>query len=104
MSKYLHFGFYWGTQIADPKKILLGNGNQYRYIIVNEKSDFPAVYIRKLLKEAHANSIAKLKWAKENKPVLAAAVKKPVAKGATITKSISPVKRRPGITPVKKKK
>src|SRR3984957_14814562 len=32
-SKYVHFGFYWGSQIADPDKILLGKGNQYRYII-----------------------------------------------------------------------
>ena len=104
MSKYLHFGFFWGTQIADPKKILLGKGNQYRYIIVKEKNDFPAIYIKKLLKEAHANSVAKLKLAKETKPRTAGVGKRPFLRGATITKSISPVKKRPGIPLVKKKK
>jgi hypothetical protein len=83
LSKYVHFGFYWGTEIADPDKILLGKGNQYRYIIVKSKSDFPKTYIRKLLKEAYANSLAKVKD------------KKQILKGATITKSISPVKKRP---------
>src|ERR1700730_14455064 len=33
-SENVHFGFYGGTQIADPKKILLGQGNQYRYLLV----------------------------------------------------------------------
>src|SRR5260221_5351189 len=27
-SKNVHFGFYWGSQIADPKKLLIGAGNQ----------------------------------------------------------------------------
>src|SRR3979409_245690 len=31
-NDYVHFGFYWGTQIADPEKMLEGKGNQYRYI------------------------------------------------------------------------
>ena len=29
------FGFYWGSEIDDPEKILLGQGNQYRYILVD---------------------------------------------------------------------
>jgi hypothetical protein len=91
-NKYVHFGFYWGSEIADPDKILLGKGNQYRYIIVKNKIDFPKTYIKKLLKEAYANSLAKVKD------------KKQIIKGATITKSISPVKKRPGVIPVKKKK
>jgi len=84
MPRYVHFGFYWGSQIADPKKMLLGKGNQYRYIIVKNKADFPKTYIRKLLKEAYANSLAKVKD------------KSQLMKNATITKSISPVKKRPG--------
>ena len=60
-TKNIHFGFYWGTEIADPKKILLGNGNQYRYILVKNRADFPITYIRKLVKEAYANSLAKVK-------------------------------------------
>ena len=90
MSKYVHFGFYWGAQIADPEKKLLGNGNQYRYIIVKDKEDFPKTYIRKLLKEAYANSLAKVKDPKQ------------IIKGATIVKSISPAKKRPGMVRVKK--
>jgi hypothetical protein len=91
-NKYVHFGFYWGSEIADPEKILLGKGNQYRYIIVKNKSDFPKTYIKKLVKEAYANSLAKVKD------------KKQIMKGVTITKSISPVKKRPGIIPGKKKR
>src|SRR5882762_11746568 len=54
-SNNVHFGFYWGSQIADPKKILLGEGNQYRYILVKNKDEFPKAYVKKLLKEAYAN-------------------------------------------------
>jgi len=85
-SHNVHFGFYWGSKIADPEKLLLGEGNQYRYIIVKNKNDFPKVYIRKLLKEAHAYSFGKMKG------------KKQILKGTTITKSISPVKRGRGKT------
>jgi len=92
LPKYAHFGFYWGSQIADPEKLLLGKGNQYRYIIVKEQKDLPKPYIKKLLKEAYANSLAKVKDKKE------------IVKGKTIVKSISPIKKRPGmITPKKKK-
>lgn len=90
-NKYVHFGFYWGTQIADPEKMLEGKGNQYRYIKVMSKNDFPQKYIKMLLKEAYANSLAKLK------------TKKQELKGATIVKSISPKKKRPGIIPPMKK-
>src|SRR5215217_6475299 len=40
-SKNIHFGFYWGSEISDPEKKLIGQGNQYRYILVNDKKDFP---------------------------------------------------------------
>src|SRR5882672_5341516 len=56
-SHNVHFGFYWGSQIADPDKILLGKGNQYRYILVTDQKTFPKIYIKKLLKEAYANSL-----------------------------------------------
>ena len=90
-SNNVHFGFYWGSQIADPKKILLGEGNQYRYILVKSKEDFPETYIKKLLKEAHANSLAKVKD------------KKQLMHGATMTKSISATKRPSGRVATKKK-
>jgi hypothetical protein len=91
-SGNVHFGFYWGSEIADLDKILLGKGNQYRYILVKNKTDFPKTYIKKLLKEAYANSLAKVKD------------KKQIIKGATITKSVSSVKRAAGKIQVKKKK
>jgi hypothetical protein len=92
LPRYVHFGFFWGSQLADPKKILLGKGNQYRYIIVNNIADFPNTYIKKLLKEAYAYSLSRIKD------------KKDIAEGLTVVKSISPVKKRPGSMPVKKKK
>lgn len=36
-SKNVHFGFHWGNELLDPDKILLGEGNQYRYILVKDK-------------------------------------------------------------------
>ena len=80
-SKNIHFGFYWGSELSDPDKILLGEGNQYRYILVTDKNKFPKTYIRKLVKEAYANSLAKVKH------------KKQIMNGQTIVKSISEKKR-----------
>jgi len=80
-SMNIHFGFYWGSEIGDPEKKLLGKGNQYRYILVKNKADFPKNYITKLMKEAFANSLAKVKD------------KKQLCEGLTITKSISAAKR-----------
>jgi len=84
-EKYVHFGFYYGSQIADPDKTLLGNENQYRYIKLEYKGDFLNTYIniKKLLKEAYANSLAKVND------------KTQIMEGQTITKSISPVKKDP---------
>jgi len=98
-NKYVHFGFYWGSRIADPEKKLLGNGNQYRYIKVKTRNDFPKAYIKSLLKEAYAYSLAKMAAA-----TTANSSKKQILNGATIVKSISPVKKRPGIIAVRKKK
>lgn len=89
-SYNIHFGFYWGTKISDPKQILLGQGNQYRYILVENQKDFPAPYMKKLVKQAYAYSLGKLKVDKRQVP-----------QGETITKSIS-VKKRPAA--IKKKK
>jgi len=80
-SYNVHFGFYWGSEIADPEKKLIGKGNQYRYILVEDINKFPKTYIKKLLKEAYANSLAKVKD------------KKQICNGKTIVKSISPKKR-----------
>ena len=90
-SHNVHFGFYWGSELSDPKQMLLGEGNQYRYILVKNKEDFPKAYITKLIKEAYANSLAKVKD------------KKQLRQGATITKSISTKKRKAGRRVQKKK-
>ena len=80
-SKNIHFGFYWGSEIADPNKILLGQGNQYRYILVTNKNEFPKDYIKKLVVEAYINSLAKVKDPKQ------------IISGQTIVKSVSDKKR-----------
>jgi len=84
-SRNIHFGFYWGSEISDPDKILLGKGNQYRYILVKNKSDFPKRYIKELLKEAYLNSLGKVKDRQQ------------IQKGQTIVKSISEKNRKPSI-------
>ena len=80
-SYNVHFGFYWGSKISDPEKKLIGAGNQYRYLLVKDSKTFPKTYIKKLMKEAHAYSVSKMKIAKEE------------LHGVTITKSISDKKR-----------
>ena len=85
-SHNIHLGFYDGSKLSDPDKILLGQGNQYRYILIKKKSDLPKTYFKKLLKEAYAFALAKVK------------VNDKKVSGLTITKSISTAKR-----PAKKK-
>jgi len=85
-SDHVNFGFNRGVDFPDPQKLLIGNGSQYRYLRVRDKSDFPEEYIKQLLEMAYENSLSRLK-----------PVKKPI-KGETIVKSISPVKRRPGVS------
>jgi hypothetical protein len=87
MPRYVHFGFYRGSELEDPEKILLGKGNQYRYIIVERKEDFPKAYMKKRIKEAYANALARVDD------------KSQIQQGKTIVKSISPVRKRPGIKP-----
>ena len=80
-NENIHFGFYWGNEIADPENILLGEGNQYRYILVKDKKSFPKGYIKKLIKESYANSLGKLKDDRQ------------IVHGKTIIKSVSDKKR-----------
>jgi hypothetical protein len=85
-NQSVHFGFYWGNELSDLEKILLGQGNQYRYILVTDKKKFPKVYIRKLVNEAYVNSLAKVKDPKQ------------IIHGQTIIKSISEKKRPERVT------
>jgi hypothetical protein len=91
-SHNVHFGFYWGSQIADPEKKLIGNGNQYRYILVPDKNKFPKTYMKKLLKEAFVNSMLKVKDPNQ------------VMEGKTILKSVSTAKRTKKTTSTKEPK
>jgi hypothetical protein len=84
-SHNLHFGFYWGSEIIDPKKMLLGKGNQYRYLLVTNQVDFPKSYLQKLIKEAYINSLSKVKDTQQ------------IMHGRTIVKSISSTKRKPPV-------
>ena len=80
-NKNIHFGFYWGSELSDPDKVLLGEGKQYRYILVTDTKKFPKAYIKKLINEAYANSLSKVKDPKF------------LMEGQTIVKSISDSKR-----------
>jgi hypothetical protein len=68
------------------KKLLLGKGNQYRYLLIEKLADFPKEYAIQLIADAYINSINKVKDAKQ------------LMKGKTIIKSVSGNKR------IKKKK
>jgi len=85
-ADHVNFGFNKGVDIDDPGNMLLGDGSQYRYIKVKDREDIQEWYVKQLLEEAYQNAVSQMK-----------PVKNPV-KGATIVKSISPVKKRPGIS------
>jgi hypothetical protein len=91
-SKNVHFGFYWGNEISDPDKILLGQGNQYRYILVTDKAQFPKDYMAQLVNEAYTNVLAKVKDPKQ------------IIRGQTIVKSVSDKKRPEKVQKVDKTK
>jgi hypothetical protein len=80
-SKNVHFGFYRGHELSDPGNILLGQGNQYRYILVKDRDAFPKDCIEKLAREAFDKSLQRIK-----DPKL-------LVQGRTILKSISAKKR-----------
>jgi hypothetical protein len=81
VNQGMHFGFYWGADLADPQKLLLGDGNQYRYLRVQNLDDFPLEYVTGLIEQAWHNSLQKVKNPKD------------IVNGKTITKSISGKKR-----------
>ena len=80
-NQNVHFGFYWGNELSDPDKLLLGEGKQYRYILVPAKKKFLTTYMKKLVNEAYTNALSKFKDQKQ------------IIKGQTILKSISEKKR-----------
>ncbi|MCA4899559.1 MAG: hypothetical protein ACK514_04005 [Bacteroidota bacterium] len=91
-NENLHFGFLFGSSLSDPKKILLGSGKQYRYVLVQEVNTFPKAYIKKLVLQSQVHALAKLNQQ--------AAVD---SKGKTILKGVSSKKRAPSKSARKKK-
>ncbi len=79
------FGFMWGVKLDDPKGLLAGGGNQFRSLRVPDIKKFPKSDVKNLLKQAFEISVERLKG------------KPQTPNGQTITKSISPTKRRPGM-------
>jgi hypothetical protein len=77
----MHFGFYWGAELADPQQLLIGEGKQYRYLRVTDIDTFPKDEIKKLIDEAWQNSLDKVKDPKQ------------ITQGKTITKMVSAGKR-----------
>ncbi len=79
------FGFMWGVKLSDPEGLLAGGGSQFRSFRVPDTASFPKAYAKNLLKQAFEISVERLK------------AKPQTQNGQTITKSISPTKRRPGM-------
>ncbi|WPU98630.1 DUF1801 domain-containing protein [Mucilaginibacter sp. cycad4] len=77
----MHFGFYWGAELTDPQQLLIGDGNQYRYLRVTDIAAFPQPEVKKLIDEAWQNSLKKVK-----DPKL-------LTQGKTIVKMVSNNKR-----------
>ncbi len=82
-SSYVNFGLNRGSELSDPQKKFVGSGSLYRRMTVGKMGGFRKSYAKRMLKSAHDNAVRRLKH------------KSLVADGVTITKSISPVKRRP---------
>jgi hypothetical protein len=91
-SKHVNFGLNRGTEIADPEGVLKGKGSLYRYITIRAKIDLPKVYITRLLREAQANSLARLR---ETGKVVRTGKGTKTMKGLTLVKSVSKQRRRP---------
>lgn len=81
------FGFMWGVKLDDPKGLLRGGGNQFRSLRVPDIKKFPKTDVKKLMRQAYELSVERLKGRPQT------------PSGATIVKSISPTKRRPGMKP-----
>ncbi|MFM8914196.1 MAG: hypothetical protein ACKOE6_14975, partial [Flammeovirgaceae bacterium] len=71
----------------------LGNGKQYRYVLVTDVETFPKAYIKKLVHQSHINTLTKLKEVSVEQ-----------AKGKAILKGTSTQTRTPTKTAKKKKR
>jgi len=51
-KKGIKLGFYKGSELPDPKKLLTGSGKVHRYVEIKSESDLKDTAIKKLVDEA----------------------------------------------------
>jgi hypothetical protein len=57
--KHVDIGFWRGTEMEDPKKVLTGDGERMRHIKITSLKDIPADALRDLVKQAVQLNTAK---------------------------------------------
>jgi len=57
--KHVDIGFWRGTEMEDPKKVLTGDGERMRHIKITSVDDIPADALRNLVKQAVQLNTAK---------------------------------------------
>jgi hypothetical protein len=57
--KHVDIGFWRGTEMEDPKKVLTGDGERMRHIKITSVKDIPADALRELVKQAVQLNTAK---------------------------------------------
>jgi hypothetical protein len=57
--KHVDIGFWRGTEMEDPKKVLTGDGERMRHIKITSLKDIPADALRELVKQAVKLNTAK---------------------------------------------
>ena len=57
--KHVDIGFWRGTEMDDPKKVLTGDGERMRHIKITSVDDIPADALRNLVKQAVQLNTAK---------------------------------------------
>ena len=58
-QKHVDIGFWRGTEMDDPKKVLTGDGERMRHIKITSVDDIPADALRELVKQAVQLNTAK---------------------------------------------
>ena len=57
--KHVDIGFWRGTEMEDPKKVLTGDGERMRHIKITSVDEIPADALRELVKQAVKLNTAK---------------------------------------------
>lgn len=57
--KHVDIGFWRGTEMDDPKKVLTGDGERMRHIKITSVDDIPADALRELVRQAVKLNTAK---------------------------------------------